>query len=354
MGGLACIDFNIGGEKMERSKIHISLDHVPENERIDYWRALCEPLYSISAADDYDAPPSGSLIVQSVGNLYVAHTSFSGQIGSRDRGVISRSIDPNYTIVLTLTGHTYWETNGMLMETDPGDITICDLNVPVRWKGYGENLSITVERRFIETVINRKKIHGRLLKAALPLTKLLRSYILGVRAVMDELPIESSDAVQDSLMSLIMSVNGSVGSEILDSRLGPSVVLKNRVLDFIDQNLFDRDLSPDMLAQRFRVSRAHLYRAFEDVDGIATIIKEKRLAYAYRELASSKAGRGRIRDISGVLGFSSPEQFSKAFRGYFGCAPGDVKSEQRVPDRNADGVGFYFEHMMSISESQKR
>ncbi|WP_323123649.1 helix-turn-helix domain-containing protein [Burkholderia alba] len=338
---------------MERSKFHISVDHIPEKERGDYWRTLCEPLYIISAADDHAPSPSGSLIVQSAGNLHVVHTSFSDQVGSRDRGVISRSADPNYTIVLTLTGHTYWETNGMLMETNPGDITICDLNVPVRWKGYGENLSITIERRFIETITNRKKLHGRLLKADLPITKLLRSYILGVRAVMDELPADSSDAVQDSLMSLVLSINGSIGSEILDSRLGPSAVLKNRVLDFIDQNLFDRELSPEILAHRFRVSRAHLYRAFEDVGGITTIIKEKRLAYAYRELALSKAGRGKIRDISGALGFSSPEQFSKAFRGYFGCAPGDVRSEQYVPDRSVDGMGFYFDRMISISKIQE-
>ncbi|MCA8023661.1 helix-turn-helix domain-containing protein [Burkholderia metallica] len=353
MAGLICVNSNADGEKMERSRVYISLDHIPENERVDYWRTLCEPLYSISAVEGCAHPPSGSLIIQCTGNLHVVHTSFSDQIGLRDRGVISRSADPNYAIVLTLSGHTFWETNGVLMETDPGDITICDLNVPVRWKGYGENLSVTVERKFIETITNRKKLHGRLLKSDLPISKLLRSYILGVHAIMDELPEDSSEAVQDSLVSLVMSINGGVGSELLDSRWGPSAVLKNRVLDFIDQNLFDRELSPDMLMHRFRVSRAHLYRAFDDVGGITTIIKEKRLVYAYRELASSKAGRGRIRDISEMLGFSSPEQFSKAFRSYFGCVPGDVRSGQNVPDRSVEGVRFYFDHMASFFGTKK-
>ncbi|MFW2276079.1 helix-turn-helix domain-containing protein [Burkholderia orbicola] len=334
---------------MEREKIIISSDHVPEKERADYWRTLCEPLYSISAAEDHASPPSGSLIIQSAGSLHAIHTSFNEQIGLRDRGVISRSADPNYVVVLTLTGHTYWETNGVLMETNPGDITICDLNVPVRWKGFGTNLSVAVERKFIETIANRKKLHGRLLKADHPFTKFLKSYMLGVRSVIDKLPEDNSDAVQDALASLITSINGNAVSDVLDSRLGPSVVLKNRVLDFIDQNLFDRDLSPDLLAHKFRVSRAHLYRAFEDVGGITTIIKEKRLIYAYRELASSKVGRGRIRDVSEILGFSSPEQFSKAFRGYFGCVPGEVQYVKSIPNQNVDGMKFYFDHMVSVS-----
>jgi AraC-like DNA-binding protein len=93
-----------------------------------------------------------------------------------------------------------------------------------------------------------------------------------------------------------------------------------RMLRNVRENLSDPTLGPDALCQRFGVSRAVLYRAFEPLGGVSAYIRSLRLRRAYVELSrDSPPPLGRL---AASLGFASLDTFRDAFRRKYGFAPG--------------------------------
>jgi AraC-like DNA-binding protein len=106
-----------------------------------------------------------------------------------------------------------------------------------------------------------------------------------------------------------------------------SVALRQRVLEFIEQNLHWRELSPGSIQRRFNVSRSHLYRAFENDGGVAKVLRERRLDAAFAELIRSGNTTRSIARIAYDLGFSSSQQFLRSFRARFGAKPSEVRGD---------------------------
>ena len=86
-----------------------------------------------------------------------------------------------------------------------------------------------------------------------------------------------------------------------------------------------------MLAERFSMSRATLYRLFEDFGGVRHYIQMRRLLQAYRSLARMREG-DRIGAIALRFGFSDQAAFSRAFRAAYGLSPREVATIARGRD----------------------
>lgn len=96
-------------------------------------------------------------------------------------------------------------------------------------------------------------------------------------------------------------------------------ILRRDVDAYIDGHLGDEDLGSTSLAHRFRLSRATLYRLFEDRGGVARHIRERRLQAAARHLTGTSPPR--LTWLLHELGFASERQFQRAFRARFGMCP---------------------------------
>jgi AraC-like DNA-binding protein len=94
---------------------------------------------------------------------------------------------------------------------------------------------------------------------------------------------------------------------------------------YIHAHLAAADLDADLLAVRFGLSRASLYRLFQPLGGVAGYIVEQRLSEAFRQLRAAEFANHRIGQISFRLGFKNVSNFSRAFRGKFGMSPSDAK-----------------------------
>lgn len=108
-----------------------------------------------------------------------------------------------------------------------------------------------------------------------------------------------------------------------------------RALTYIASNL-DRSLSVAEVAKVAALSEFHFHRVFAAVMGeaVGAFITRKRLETAALMLAHH-AFRS-VTDIGLAVGYSSTANFSKAFSGYFGCRPTDVRDPSR---RRAAKVG---------------
>lgn len=103
--------------------------------------------------------------------------------------------------------------------------------------------------------------------------------------------------------------------------------LRVRILAYIDANLHEPDLGPELIARTFHISRTWLYRIFSGSGGVRTCIRDKRLDAAFRDLCEQP--RRRVIDIAWHRGFASERYFQRAFAERFGLNPSDVRNRSR-------------------------
>ncbi|NQY15473.1 MAG: helix-turn-helix domain-containing protein [Henriciella sp.] len=100
--------------------------------------------------------------------------------------------------------------------------------------------------------------------------------------------------------------------------------LKRRIQDFIEQRLKSPDLSTTTILKNFGVSRASLYRLFDEEHGVRTYINHRRLVRAVTDLAETPMQWGQIHRVSERWGFTSDASFSRMVKREFGVAPGSL------------------------------
>ena len=100
----------------------------------------------------------------------------------------------------------------------------------------------------------------------------------------------------------------------------PDDALMQRVMDVINENIGDSDLSVDMIAQKVGISRVHLHRKMKELTNQTphSFIRNIRLQQAAKLL---KEGKQSITDVMYTCGFSNSASFSTMFKNLYGCSP---------------------------------
>ncbi|WP_284717387.1 helix-turn-helix domain-containing protein [Streptomyces sp. G1] len=95
-----------------------------------------------------------------------------------------------------------------------------------------------------------------------------------------------------------------------------------RIHRFIENNLGDPGLTPQVVADRHNLSLRALHALFADQDlSIAARIRANRLERAHADLARAEPGGQSVQAIAARWGFSSATAFSRAFREAYGITP---------------------------------
>ncbi len=104
--------------------------------------------------------------------------------------------------------------------------------------------------------------------------------------------------------------------------------LMERVMQVINENLSDTDLSVDMIAQKVGISRVHLHRKMKELTNQTphSFIRNLRLKQAALLLSDSKQS---IADVMYACGFSNAASFSTMFKNLYGASPRDYMNEKR-------------------------
>lgn len=100
---------------------------------------------------------------------------------------------------------------------------------------------------------------------------------------------------------------------------------------FIRQNLSNRSLSPEMIAQSCGISVRYLHQVFSNSGkSVSLWIRELRLLACEQALRSPRR-RDSIAEIAYQWGFGDQAQFSRHFRAYFGCTAKQMRAEAARP-----------------------
>ncbi|HEY9367191.1 helix-turn-helix domain-containing protein, partial [Streptomyces sp.] len=114
-------------------------------------------------------------------------------------------------------------------------------------------------------------------------------------------------------------------------------VTLQRIHRFIENNLGDPGLTPQVIADRHNMSLRCLYALFGDQPlTIAAHIRHSRLERAHTDLASGELGGQPVQAIAARWGFASATGFSRAFREAYGMTPTEHRAFSLAAQRRAE------------------
>lgn len=341
---------------MRPNEIFITTRTIDPEYRNDYCRESMTLMHEpILSGDDKKrgGKLEGDIRSTPFSSLLLFETRYSTHERLRNRLTIARSDFDFYIVHAVVSGGHVGDFNGRSMTAQPGDLYITDMSLPFHTRVQaGVVRAVVVPRNHLESLTNGRSLHGRVLSQGNPMARLIASYHLGLDDVLDDMSSEQASGAQAAFLSLLAAglKDQAWTNEDLPSGLGP--IFRRRVLEFIDGNIVDPRLSPDLLMRTFRVSRAHLYRHFEADGGVSKVIRERRLAFAYERLAEAGSHTRSVKQIAGLCGFSSSSQFVRLFRAHFGITPGETlrSTGHRSPIcKGADGMDKLQNHFKNIA-----
>lgn len=98
------------------------------------------------------------------------------------------------------------------------------------------------------------------------------------------------------------------------------------IRDYIDAHPNIHEISMTQLCTWFGISRATLYREFEEEGGVHAYVNRQRLMNALKRLVQSEPRYGKVSEVAYEFGFDDPFSFSRAFKREFDLTPTDVLS----------------------------
>lgn len=295
--------------------------------RGDYWREFTQALFDVGASDEsYRGAIESEFLNRSNVGVLADHPAFTAPRFLRSRKKAPVAGRDGYLVQL-LTGGVRGRIDGNNVNLQVGDLYIFDLTRSCEnYAGVGARLTMMIERERLEQQVGRADLHGLVFRRHHPITRLLTDYLTELLDVYADLSPADSLVAMDVVGRLIAAGLATAQPLLAREQDGDLTTLRTKILRFIDESLKHPELDAIAIMRRFHISRASLYRALEGDGGVATVIRERRLAAA-RDLLARSSGL-QIAHVASVYGFSSQNQFFKAFRRKFGYAPSEVNGSR--------------------------
>ena len=250
----------------------------------------------------------------------IASVDSVAQTLSRGPAEIARGGD-QLLIWVQVSGESNANYAGRERKLRPGDVVILDYarEIFVRASDFAA-IYVMIERNMVPSAFLAPSMHGTLFAADSGPGRILYRAVESLLQTIDAFTIVEANAALDELVTMTAGMlEGDLARRAARDFFGDP--LFDKALAFIDRNLARSDLAPALLEKSLPLSRSSLYRLFEPLGGVRNAILQRRLERAIRVLLTSTAARPPLRAIARDHGFSSEEQYSRAFRLRFGMTP---------------------------------
>lgn len=127
-----------------------------------------------------------------------------------------------------------------------------------------DNLTFVIPRRLLsERLIHENDHHGKMLGPDNPLGQLFLNTMLTIYRSMNSIRVSDLTSITTFCLNLLASAlnRSSDRNKISDSEIDVQRSLQClKIKQFIERNLSNKNLSSKMIANQFKLSKAHLYR----------------------------------------------------------------------------------------------
>ena len=211
----------------------------------------------------------------------------------------------------------------------PGDFTICDNGRPYEIE-FDEPIRMLV-LGFSDDLMKRYLQYPQSI-TAIPISGskgmggLVSEFLNSVWSrCLAEKDFEIDAGVTDAILGLVANAyRRELGSTIGHNSL--AAAHRVRIIDYIEENLGDPQLTPTRIAQTFRITTRYLHHLFsEEEETIARYILRRRLEDCARALTAPSLRKRTITSIAFDHGFSSATHFGRVFRTRYNLTPREYR-----------------------------
>jgi AraC-like DNA-binding protein len=305
----------------------MELAGLPAAERLDVWRAALGPVFEI-APDPAEDPAafSGTIAMAHLGDALLSTVRSGPQTFERSRAHVRRSGLDHFMVQTFLHGRHDGACDENPVHRGQGDVWILDLARETKTKAsHFANVTLVIPRDRVKPLLKGGDIHGTTLRHGTPSARLIASHLETLMAAAPELDLTEAAAAVDAAALMIAGAWCRIRESRAEVTAAVRATARRAICDYIDLHLSDERLTPEALVRLFHMSRATLYRLFEEEGGVAAYILGRRLDRCHAILAVSLNGECTIGEIAFGHGFVSEAHFSRAFRRRFGLAPRDAR-----------------------------
>ena len=275
-----------------------------------------------------------------VGDMLLTSSVLPIREVSRTKALVRSAPLDQYCIQVSLapTGMEV-EVEGIESRAAPGQPVFLDLCQPFKTRqGTGRSLQAFVSKPVFHQLFGPcESLHGTSLQGAS--AAVLVDHLKAVADCLDALPAANAPGLALGTLHLVAGATALARQVRGDDRAKADAALMRQACRLIDERLCDAELTIEQIAGALRISRATLYRLFEEGGGVARHIKERRLERIHAILSAADPQRPCLSSIAEEYGFKSGGDFSRAFLGHFGYRPSEVVPRAASP-KGADSGDF--------------
>lgn len=315
-----------------------STDSVPQQDRFDVWRDSMSVLFEVAQnkslrSQTFEAHLEAFMFDQ----IMIARTRSKEASYHRTSQIIRADGIDMVMLQLFLKGDVEFRSGKNITQLGPGDIVIYDLNREARnYNTEFENISVLFPRELIDEYVPSAALwHGKILPRNKPMTNLLKSHMLSLYQFGPTITHESCADLQRSLLNLTRSAFQATAENIARSTDIIAATQLHEIKKYIHRKLSNPSLTPDSIASAFGLSRAHLYRVAEPLEGITNYIHNQRLKRCWQELQSPEKHHLSITELGFKWGYNDPGTFTRNFKKIYGMLPKDARALGKMNQRSA-------------------
>jgi len=220
------------------------------------------------------------------------------------------------------------DADGRSVRAAPGAVQLRDLSRP--GASRLEKVDVTVliaPRAVVPACLLAREAHGAVIAPDAPGARLLTAHLTSLDALSASL---TDDEVEAAIQALLLLAARMTGFEVTLASSEVAALqrtVRRQAKGFIETRRAagEAGITNDDVAKAAGVSRASLYRAFDEDGGVARYIQDRRLHHARRALRQRSGSAPTIADIAYAYGFASSSHFSRQFRAHFGYSPSEVE-----------------------------
>ena len=304
---------------------HFDTSALPREHQFAAWRDAINVLFDTRSAAPQSHGFQASVDAYLCGETGVGMISAQAQHYDRSRSKLGRDGMDVYVLQYYLEGSCGQRDGATGTATRPGDLFIVDAAQPLATSTTDSQfLSLAVPRRLLAPLLRSPdELSMRVLRGENPMIGLLRDHLCSLYRSAGQLTAAEVQAVMPGTLQLAAA---AINCQVTEAN-APAVreSLFAAICRHIRHNLADLALSPEGVAAHFGISRATLYRLFEQEGGFVNYVRAQRLRQCHAILADRSQTHRSVAEIALTYGFSDASNFTRAYRRASGMSPRETR-----------------------------
>lgn len=250
-------------------------------------------------------------------------------VAERTAEHISNEDDEYVIVTFQVGGMLKLTQHEKQVQLTPGQIGLYLSSKPAQLECYGnyQSRSVRIPVDRLNTRTKRWEELGALsLDGSQGLAPPVLSFLTGLFPAAPTLTPSSRAAVANHLVGLVEAMLADLHLSEDDSLQPPAADLLEQCLVFIETNLSDPELNPQMVADSAHISVRYLHQTFKR-SGItcASYIRSRRIDKVRADLALEKFAIVPVEKILQRWGVQNPSHFGQVFKRIEGCTPAEFR-----------------------------